>query len=443
MTYRTYRTWLVLQPLLFVISMGLGLWFSVYIGSDLISDRYEYEEVWWATLLRCLNFVVIIHVIPVIIGFLWYQKFNVSSNLNVNITKPNIYVRYVTRGINSNLIQESILNIMSKTDNHPNIKIEVVTDIPVVSLFDEFVSAGDKITEILVPKDYKTANGALYKCRALQYALEVSKAGDEDHILHLDEESQFTDDTVEGLYAFINKNPNKIGQGTIIYNRKLSGFGLIAKFLTLADSIRVADDLSRFRISFMYGYPIFGCKGSFILLKSNIEKQITFDYPPELCITEDAAFAFKAWERGYKFGYVEGLISEVSPSNFTDFIKQRGRWLKGLWHMIFFNKEIEWYKKTGMMIGLITWSCIFLNIVSFVSFFVLHKYDIPLWIVILNGIIFITYIFSYVFGGIIGRCSWWSLLNIAFSPLFLLLETFGVLYGLFTINKLDFHVIKK
>ena len=55
-----------------------------------------------------------------------------------------------------------------------------------------------RVREIVVPNGYRTKSGALYKARALQYCLEddVNILRDDDWIVHLDEETLKTDNSV-------------------------------------------------------------------------------------------------------------------------------------------------------------------------------------------------------------------------------------------------------
>ena len=56
------------------------------------------------------------------------------------------------------------------------------------------------VEEIVVPKTYRSKSGALNKSRALQFCLEedVNILKDEDWIVHLDEETLLTQNSVKG-----------------------------------------------------------------------------------------------------------------------------------------------------------------------------------------------------------------------------------------------------
>jgi len=401
-----------------------------------------------------LSLICIIHVIPVFIGFLiphrklenYVDKLRKQNDGSL----PRLFIRYVTRGDKKDIINQSVKHALEITKTYENVFIEVATD---NSVIDKSIIVTDleadneefnRVLELVVPDDYSTENFAIYKARALQYTLENSSAQPDDYVFHLDEESHLTSEVMLGIYQHMYKNPDKIGQGVITYKRSLyDGCSEWRKTLcTLADSIRIADDLSRFRFSFLIGRPIFGCKGSFILLKSSIERDIAFDMPPELCITEDANFAFNAYNSKYKFAYVDGQVEEISPSTFGDFIKQRARWIRGLWLLVLHHPSSIWHR-IAIAFGMITWSLIFLNIVSFVSFFALSDYSLPTAIAVINGAVFASYIFSYFYGGLVGGYGLISFVSIILSPFFLILESVSVIYALITIRTMKFYVIKK
>ena len=119
-----------------------------------------------------------------------------------------------------------------------NYFIEVVTDKTISLVENEFTR------EVVVPSSYKTRSGAMFKARALQYALEddvnlycyfflstktwnhsfeicfhmqVNILKDTDWIVHLDEETILTEGSVNGIVNFICEGNHQFGQGVITY----------------------------------------------------------------------------------------------------------------------------------------------------------------------------------------------------------------------------------
>ena len=70
-------------------------------------------------------------------------------------------------------------------------------------------------------------------------------------------------------------------------------------------------------------------KGSFIVCKHSVERQVSFDHGIDGSITEDAYFAVKAANEGFTFDWIEGEMQEKSPFNIMDFLRQRKRWHQG------------------------------------------------------------------------------------------------------------------
>lgn len=439
------RVLLHFQIPLYLAFVAGGVYLGLYLGSNEITDNKEKNEEWWATLLRALNLICVFHIVPVAIGFCIPHKkaINCIEKLKErhNGEVPKLYIRYVTRGNNVDIIEESVNSTMDIIKNYDNIVIEVVTDHDVLT--QETKNKG--VIELTVPSNYEPEERTIYKARALQYALENSDAEPDDYILHMDEESHLTDRALMGIYQHMYQKPDNIGQGMITYRRSLfRGFKEWRQTIcALADTIRISDDLSRFRFSFILGNPIFGCKGSYLVMKTQIERDVSMDMPPELCITEDASFAFNAFQKNIKFAFIEGELKEISPSNFTDFIKQRARWIKGLWLIVLHHKCSIW-RRIIIAIEIIAWAMMFLNIIAFVAFFALNKYPMPVGLAGINGFIFASYIFSYIYGGWVGGYGYIvPILGIILMPLYLLLETIGSLYGFMTVGKRDFYIIKK
>lgn len=439
-----HRLLLHLKVPLYLVFLTGGIYLGLYLGTNEVGNTKD-DEKWWTTFLRALNLICIFHMIPVAIGFLIPHKKTINciqmlkDNNNGNI--PTLYIRYVTRGDNINVISTSVNATLKIIEGYENILIEVVTD---NDILPDNLKNLYNVSELTVPHEYETENDTIFKARALQYALENSPAKPDDYILHMDEESHLTERALMGIYQHIYQKPDHIGQGMITYRRSLyTGWRNWKNTIcTLADTIRISDDLSRFRLSFILGNPIFGCKGSYLLMKTSIEKNVTMNMLSVLCITEDASFAFSAYQQKVKFAFVEGELIEISPSNFTDFIKQRARWIKGLW-LIVLHHECSIWRRIIIAIDIIAWALMFLNIIAFVSFFVLTEFAMPVTLAGINGFIFASYIFSYIYGGLIGGYGWISLISFILMPIFLLLETAGALYGFMTVKNRDFYVIKK
>ncbi|KAK3577874.1 hypothetical protein CHS0354_021844 [Potamilus streckersoni] len=166
------------------------------------------------------------------------------------------------------------------------------------------MNASTFVREIVVPKKYATIKHSLHKAQALHYCLEkeIDNLSDDDWIVHLDEETIITEGSVIGLANFTTKELGSLGQGVITYANE----DIVNWWKTLADSVRVSIDVGLMKFCFQKLHrPVYGLKGSFIVVKSSVEKSLGFDFGPRGCLAEDLYFSLEAWKRGYKFNFVE------------------------------------------------------------------------------------------------------------------------------------------
>lgn len=173
---------------------------------------------------------------------------------------PFICIRVVTRGDYPDLVKSNVLrNINTCLDTGlENFLVEVVTD-KALNL-----AKHRRIREIVVPKDYQTKSGALFKSRALQYCLEdsVNVLNNNDWVVHLDEETLLTENSVRGIINFVLDGKHQFGQGLITYANE----NVVNWLTTLADSFRVSDDMGKLRLQFkMFHKPFFSWKGSYVV----------------------------------------------------------------------------------------------------------------------------------------------------------------------------------
>lgn len=94
----------------------------------------------------------------------------------------------------------------------------------------------------------------------MQYCLrdDVNFLDKNDYIVHLDEETLLTENSVRGIINFVIEGKHPFGQGIITYTS-----GKVVNWInTLADSICVADDMGKIQFQFrIFHKPLFGWKG--------------------------------------------------------------------------------------------------------------------------------------------------------------------------------------
>jgi len=444
----------------------LGGYYGVllFIGFLGIAYGYIFSEVfypgdkapWIETAMTVLKLSWLIPLPYGLVNFYAYLRHPVKFDPKApTITRSlgvKMYFRIITRGHNPHLVAESVSRAYRTLALQMRVSdwcIEVVSDQPLP--LDE---RDGQMRLIVVPANYQPPNGAKYKARGLQYALEVSAARDEDWIIHLDEETGFDQYTVRAIHRFIYKQRRqiilgeqqypKIGQGVIVY-----GKGQVQNWLTtLADSIRVGDDFGRFRLQFEHGKAWCGMHGSFIVVNNGIERKIGFDHGAGSSITEDSYFALVAQAAGIQFDFIHAYMYEKSPFTLKDFIKQRQRWFGGIWFCALsptLPLKDRAILAAFMLMWSLSWTCPVMVIVN-----LLYPTGTPLWLGIGGGIAFAFTVWMYVVGFICTydraelKERYYFLLaaQILLVPLFSVMESVAVLYGLISPPK-DFYIVQK
>ncbi|XP_052867365.1 beta-1,4-mannosyltransferase egh-like [Anopheles cruzii] len=359
---------------------------------------------------------------------------------------PFICLRVVTRGEYPDLVQSNVRrNLHTCTEaGLSNFLLEVVTDRPIG------IPKNHRTREIVVPKEYRTTSGAMFKARALQYCLEkhVDVLSDRDTwVVHLDEETLLTAHSVRGILNFVLTGRHPFGQGLVTYAN-----GHVVNWLTtLADSFRVSDDMGKLRLQFkLFHKPLFGWKGSYVVAQLQAEKDVSFDNGIDGSLAEDCFFAMRAYALGYTFDFIEGEMHEKSPFTLVDFLQQRKRWLQGIL-LVVRSPKIPPINKLLLGISLYSWITMPLAVANGV--FIAHHYPIPCPILVeyVNAFVAGCNAYMYLFGviksfplhrfGVLKSvaCLCGALCII---PVNVLIETGAVILGLLgTKNK--FYVVQK
>ena len=95
-------------------------------------------------------------------------------------------------------------------------------------------------------------------------------------------------------------------------------------------------------------------KGSYVVTKVEAEKKVSFDNGLNGSIAEDAYFAIKAMDMGFTFNFIEGEMREKSPFSFSDFIKQRKRWMQGI-YLVAFDTKLSLNSRFWLALSIISW----------------------------------------------------------------------------------------
>lgn len=396
-------------------------------------------------ILRLLTFLTLPQVLFNFFGLVFYNAFPEKVVLKGSpLLAPFICIRVVTRGDYADLVKSNVLRNMNTCldTGLENFLVEVVTDKPVN------LQKHRRTREIVVPKDYKTKTGALFKSRALQYCLEdnVNVLNNNDWVVHLDEETLLTENSVRGIINFVLDGKHPFGQGLITYANE----NVVNWLTTLADSFRVSDDMGKLRLQFkMFHKPYFSWKGSYVVTQVHAEKEVSFDNGIDGSVAEDCFFAMRAFAKGYTFNFIEGEMYEKSPFTLLDFLQQRKRWLQGIL-LVVHSSTIPVRNKLLLAISVYSWVTMPLS-TSNMIFAGLYPIPCPNVVDFLCAFIAGFNIYMYVFGviksfslyrfGVVKflACVLGALCTI---PINVVIENVAVIWGLVG-KKHKFYVVQK
>ncbi len=386
-------------------------------------------------------------------------RYNPREDILLERRKQNgnykVIFQIVTRGFNREAVKRSVRSILYWASMYlKDYEVWVVTEDDVDREFFDGLKTIDNLNRvkvIYVPKEYITPRKTKYKARALQYALELRRKigyiSNRIWIYLMDEESIVGEDTVLGIIDFIESGKSLIGQGLIVY----SNFWGANRLTSLEDSLRSADDITRYKLQAKFGKVFVGVHGSHLLYRSDLEDKIGWDFGKVRA--EDAIFGLYVNERfGNVWGWLKGKLYEQSPFSIRDFLIQRRRWLWGKLDIIFKDDKIGKLSKFILIVHLISWlSSLPSVILTYVN--VIHPTPIPHPATsIAFGFCISTLVYLYWEGfklntEPIGKDrSVYRILNILLIPIIAPLEGIAAWYGLITYRRSQiagFEVIKK
>ena len=233
--------------------------------------HWDSSSVLFNRIFNVIKLISVIVSVPSFIGLL-YPSFGVKSTEESKHydDRTLIVFRWVTRGSSPDLIRTNMVKNWRIIKRYNNIKMEVVTDKAIGVNPVQCGIPSHCFDEIVVPQTFRSPNSTLFKARALYYASVHSKlATGGCYIFHCDEESTVTDQLMIGVKEFVTAHYGKIGQGLITYRN--DEYTLSSYLCHLADSMRPAEDIGRFRLQFgVIGRAVFGLKGSFVLVPSYV-----------------------------------------------------------------------------------------------------------------------------------------------------------------------------
>lgn len=261
-------------------------------------------------------------------------------------------------------LRRSVFSYLEYLPAHfPRLRVDIVTEeaCEAAELISELAALSPLVRMVVVPQAYRTTNRSRFKARANHYSHELriseGEARSDVWVLHMDDDTGVGPDTAYALARFINRqrqvgpeDAKHLAQGILVYPRENAA----NLFTWLADSIRPADDIARFRALTGIGTPAAGVHGELLLIRASIEATIGWDFGPT-AIVEDTQFAL-SFCRCYpgRSGWFNGRCYGASPSNVRDFVKQRDRWSWGLVTLCF-DREIPLRYRWFLAVCVATW----------------------------------------------------------------------------------------
>ncbi|CAG0896610.1 unnamed protein product, partial [Cyprideis torosa] len=411
--------------------------------------------------LRALTLLAVPQFLFNILGLLLFDAYSEEVQLkNAPILSPRICFRTVTRGDYPELvkrnIERNIKTILKVGLRDEGFLIEVVTDKPIG------LHGNPLVREIVVAKDYKTKSGALFKARALQYCWEksVDKLTDNDWVVHMDEETLLTENSVKGILNFVEDGKAEFGQGLITYANE----NVVNWVTTLSDSFRVADDLGKLRFQFkVFHKPLFGWKGSYVVTSVSIRQTkliqkfyfygffLDMTHKKRLKSARDSLAKLSASndEALRPFDFIEGEMWEKSPFTISDLFQQRKRWLQGIFYVAH-SSEIPVRYKFFLLCSIYSWATLPLT-TSNTILAAIYPIWCPTILNILIAMVGVAGTYMYLFGVSrslsVQRLGFWRFIGcligvVLVIPLSIAVENVAVLWSIWD-NKRLFYVVNK
>ncbi|MFJ4780819.1 glycosyltransferase family 2 protein [Streptomyces sp. NPDC088762] len=348
-------------------------------------------------------------------------------------------------------LERSVLSYVDHLPQYfPHMRVDVLTE-EGCEAADRIQALEDRsplIRVVTVPKAYATPNGTRFKARANHYSHELriaeGEALDDVWVLHMDDDTAVGPDTSAAVAQFINRqrrshpdDAKHMAQGILTYPRE----NAVNMFTWLADAVRPADDIARFRALTGMGTPVAGVHGELLLLRASIEATIGWDFGPK-AIVEDAQLALN-FCRLYpgRSDWFNGRCYGASPASARDFVKQRERWAWGLVALCF-NRTIPLRYRWFLSICVTTWilgPLQHIGAVLLIAWFTGNMNTSPVAqsVVVLWSLNFAYVVWTYWEGlrlnalvSLSGRRKWWEpIVVIGLIPLFSILEGLGGFRG--------------
>ena len=266
---------------------------------------------------------------------------------------PVFKFQITTRGKELNVVKRGIRSILALAKEplfKGRLMVDVVTELPsdaraiAKAIKDPVVPLRVNV----VPKDYKTKKGTLRKARAHQYMIDLrrmEKDAERGYIVYFDAESMISPEDFRRLVYNTIRSGKRITAGPIVYPLRWFETNLLSRQM---EANRPFHCYHCHKV--MTDPPPQHLHGSNLVVEEKLALDIGWDVgnlDGQPFIAEDIVFGLKAYIKYGKevFGWHGALLFEQPPMSLGDSIRQRIRWVTGVWQALtMLNRSKEFHK---------------------------------------------------------------------------------------------------
>ena len=256
------------------------------------------------------------------------------------ITTLGNEIHVVSRGI------KSILTLAEEPLFQNRLSIDVVTEETAdeKALREQFPDCALPLNIHVVPRDYRTRNNTLKKARALHYMIELreqEEGVERGYIVYLDSESVMKPVDFKRLVYATIKSRKRITEGPIVYPLRWFEAHVISRQM---EATRPWHCYHCHEV--MVNPPPQHIHGSNLVVEENMALEFGWDFgnlDGQPLVAEDLVFGLLAYVRYGKevFGWHGAELLEQPPMSVRDSVRQRIRWVGGIW------QALEMLKRSG------------------------------------------------------------------------------------------------
>ena len=299
------------------------------------------------------------------------------KSINKPVKAKNI--EFIVVSIASSSVKNSLYEVVEHLKSFDR-EINILTD-EGAELIPNLKQDFPHCSFVIVPKSFQCS--AVAKGRAIEYFIR-NKVNANTWYAILDDDSYPLDDKF--LYEISHREQlGYVAANGLLYPRPGKNV-----YTYLLDHFRYLDDVTFFRAcQGTLHTPLCGFHGELLIIKGSTLLEIGFN---RKSITEDFSFGTEIVKKKYKTWSSQTKVSIKSPNNFTDLIKQRARWYKGILldlktapHKVQFVMGVHLFRSTfsfaGSFLIMIFWIFLALLGYNYIAFNPLFIAGTIYWIV--------------------------------------------------------------